>query len=404
MVKELGETMKNKLLKILKSNNIDIEVLKNNNVCLMGGSILRLVMGLPLDTDLDFYFVDYESYKKVDSYFKNNFMCIGESNSWRNYKCNDLSVQLIWNKDAEWGKGSYDDVVSTFDFTITNGGFEFKNEIFRYSKTYFDDIENKKLIPNYWPFSDHNNHTTEQLLFRIQKFKKLGFKIERGLLNQIRNKPTVTDEFNQRVVKTSWLRNEEVYPIVPNIDVFVNWLMDIKDHPSLGKFNVYLWGGFIFRPYETKDIDVLITKRDGQHATLKELEELMVDMFNLAYDIHGFFLDTHYMRIPQWIGDYPRVRKVLKLVEKKQLFITITKYEDKEIVCKYRRYGLLNCAYTGSFTLRGVEPSSLIHRWVDLDGNYARMVDLRRIIKYYDNNKERNIEDFLNKFQEYSGY
>ena len=32
-------------------------------------------------------------------------MCIGESNSWRNYKCNDLTVQLIWNKDAEWGKG-----------------------------------------------------------------------------------------------------------------------------------------------------------------------------------------------------------------------------------------------------------------------------------------------------------
>ena len=56
--------MKNKLLKILKSNNIDIEVLKNNNVCLMGGSILRLFMGLPLDTDLDFCFVDYERDRK----------------------------------------------------------------------------------------------------------------------------------------------------------------------------------------------------------------------------------------------------------------------------------------------------------------------------------------------------
>ena len=204
--------------------------------------------------------------------------------------------------------------------------------------------------------------------------------------------------------KKSWLRNEEVYPITPNIDAFVNWLMDIKDHPNLKKFNVYLWGGFISRPDETKDIDVLITKRNGQYTTLKELEELMVDMFDSAYDTHKFFLDTHYMRIPQWIGDYPRVRKVLKLVEKKQLFITITKYEDKEIVCKYRRYGLLNCSYTGSFTLRGVEPSSLIHRWVDLNGNYARMVDLRKIIKYYENNKERNMKDFLNEFQEYSGY
>jgi hypothetical protein len=204
--------------------------------------------------------------------------------------------------------------------------------------------------------------------------------------------------------KKSWLRNEDVYPIIPNIDVFVDWLMDIKDHPNLDKFNYYLTGGFISRPDKTKDVDIIITKRDGQYATLKELEKLMVDMFDSAYDNHGFFLDTFYMRTPQWIADYPRDKEILKSVEKKQLFITITKYEDKDMECKYRRYGLLNCAYTGSFTLRGIEPSSLVHRWVDLDGDYARMVDLRKIIKYYDNNKERNIKDFLNEFQEYSGY
>ena len=369
----------------LIKNNIDIEVLKDNNVCLMGGAVLRLFMGLSLDTDLDLYFVDYESYKKVDSYFKNNFVCVGESNSWKNYKCNDLTVQLIWNKDARWGKGSYDDVVSTFDFTITTGGFEFKNGTFRYSETYVDDIENKRLIPNYWPFEDRNNHTIGQLLHRIERFKKLGFEIESDLLDEIKSKPIVFDEFNHRLVKKSWLRNEDICPLLPNIDIFVNWLLDIKDHPNLEKFNVYLWGGFISRPEETHDIDVLITKRDGQSATLKELEGLMVDMFDCAYDIHGFFLDTHYMRTPQWVGDYPRNRKVLKSVEKKQLFITITKDEDKDIECKYRRYGLLNCSYTGSFTLRGIEPSSLIKRWVDMDTNYARMVDLRKLINYYEN-------------------
>jgi hypothetical protein len=46
----------------------------------------------------------------------------------------------------------------------------------------------------------------------------------------------------------------------------------------------------------------------------------------------------------------------------------------------------------------------MINRWVNLDANYARMVDLRKIIKYYDNNNKINIEDFLNEFQEYSGY
>ena len=224
-------------------------------------------------------------------------------------------------------------------------------------------------------------------------------------INEISN--ILLSKIDTRYEKKSWLRNEDVYPIVPNIDVFVNWLMDIKDHPNLKKFNAYLWGGFITSPQDTEDIDVLITKRDGQHATLKELEELMVDMFDSAYDTHGFFLDTCYMRIPQWIGDYPRNKEFLKSVERKQLFITITKNEDKGIVCKYKRYGKLNCCYMSSFgPLSGwdKEDSALINRWVDLDANYAKMVDLRRIIKYYDNNKERNIGDFLNEFQEYSGY
>ena len=52
----------------------------------------------------------------------------------------------------------------------------------------------------------------------------------------------------------------------------------------------------------------------------------------------------------------------------------------------------------------GDEKDDLIKRWIYLDANFARLVDLRRIIKYYENNKERNIEDFLSKFQEYTGY
>ena len=206
------------------------------------------------------------------------------------------------------------------------------------------------------------------------------------------------------IKRISWLRDEEVYPIVPNIDVFVNWLMDIKEHRYFDKFNYYLTGGFISWSEKTKDVDIIITKRNGQHTTLKELEELMVNMFDSAYDTHGFFLDTCYMRIPQWIGDYPRNKEILKSVERKQLFITISKYEDEGMVCEYRRYGILNCSYTGSFTIRGVEPSSLVERWVDLDSEYAKWVDLRRIIKYYENDKKRNIEDFKEKFQEYSGY
>jgi len=399
MVKELGETMKNKLLKILKSNNIDTEVLKNNNVCLVGGSILRLFMDLPLDTDLDFYVETEENYKNVSKYFDDNFDFQYDPGNFRSYKCNSNEVQLINEFQP------IDEFIGNFDFTIIKSYFSFKDEKFVFHKRFFDDIKNKKLV-----YDTDNSPGPLSSMRRADKFKKLGFEVDDESFKKLYEDVGTTDgEIGLDLLKgmckeKSWLRDEDVYPIAPNIDVFVNWLMDIKDHPSLDKFNVYLWGGFISHPHKTKDIDVLITKRDGQHATLKELEELMVDMFNSAYDTHGFFLDTCYMRTPQWISDYPRNKEFLKSVERKQLFITITKYEDTGIVCKYRRYGLLNCSYTGSFTLRGVEPSSLVHRWVDLDGNYARMVDLRKIIKYYENNNKRNIEDFLNKFQEYSGY
>jgi len=398
-VKFENKYLRNKLLKILKSNNIDIEVLKKNNVYLMGGSILRLFMNLPLNTDLDFYFVDDKSFKNVDDYFRKNFKFLHKTPLFINYEVNNLTVSLVYDKKL---LGTYENLNKSYsDFTISAGCFDFGTETFKYPETYFEDIENKRLIPN----SDLNNQFPANLLKRINKFKVMGFTVDGELVDETKKRPIVIDKFQQRVIKKSWLRNEDVYPIVPNIDVFVNWLMDIQHHKYFDKFNYYLTGGFISWPEKTKDIDIIITKRDGQQTTLKELEQLMVDMFDLAYDTHKFYLDTLYMRTPQWIADYPRNREILKSVEKKQLYINWpTKYEDTGIVCKYRRYGLLNCAYTGSFTLRGIEPSSLVERWIDLDSEYARWVDLRKIIKYYENNNKRNIEDFLNEFQEYSGY
>ena len=394
------EYLKNKLLKLLKSNNIDIEVLKENNVFLVGGSILRLFMGLPLDTDLDFYVETEENYKNVIRYLDDNFDFQYDVGTFRSYIANTNEAQLINEFQP------IDEFIGNSDFRITKGYFSFRNEKFVFHKRFFDDIKNKKLV-----YDTDNSPGPLSSMKRADKFKKLGFEVDDESFKKLYEDVGDTegeielDLSKGMYKKKSWLRDEDVYPIAPNIDVFVNWLMDIKDHPNLKKFNAYLWGGFISHPHKTKDIDVLLTKRDGQHATLKELEDLMVDMFNLGYDTHGFYLDTQYMRIPQWIGDYPRNKEILKSVERKQLWINYpTKYEDTGIVCKYRRYGLLNCAYTGSFTLRGIEPSSLVHRWVDLDGDYARMVDLRRIIKYYENNKERNMEDFLNEFQEYSGY
>ena len=395
---------KHRLLKIIESNGIDIEILKENEVYLLGGSILRLFMDLPLDTDLDLYFLDFERFTNVNDYFNENFSLVYDSPLFVNYQGKNLIISLIYNERL---LGDYEYVTKThYDFSISAGCFDFKTETFNFGDNYFNDLKNRKLVP----YGDRGlwRQNSPSVLKRVDKFKKLGFTIDEDVENILKEnsrglKRSDLDEYYQRFGKKSWLRDEDVYPVVPNIDIFVNWLMDIKEHEYFDKFNYYIFGGFISWPEKTKDIDLLITKRDGQHATLKELEKLMVDMFDSAYDTHGFFLDTCYMRIPQWIADYPRDEERLRSVEKTGLWITITKNKP-EYPIKFRRYGKLNCCYRPSFTNWYDNDSDMINRWVNLDANYARMVDLRRIIKYYENNKERNMEDFLNEFQEYSGY
>jgi hypothetical protein len=395
--------MKDKLYNIFESNNFNIDILKLNKVYLRGGAIMRLFMGIPLtDADLDFYFLDLKYFKEVDDHFNNHYEFSDETPLTKTYKCGELELQLIRHP---YLIGTYGYTTSMTDFTITLGSFHFETESFVYPDTYLDDIKSKELRIHRLEIEPPEGRSWANALERIEKYGKLGFTASDDVVETIKRNSELKDidEFHQRTVKMSWLRNKDLTPIVPNIDVFVNWSLDIKKHKYFNKFNYYLFGGFLSWPEKTKDIDLLITKRDGQHATLKELEKLMVYMFDLAYDIHKFFLDTFYMRTPQWIADYPRDEERLRSVEKTGLWITITKNKP-EYPIKFRRYGKLNCCYRPSFTNWYDNDSDMINRWVDLDANYTKMVDLRRIIKYYENNKERNIEDFLNEFQEYSGY
>ena len=67
----------------------------------------------------------------------------------------------------------------------------------------------------------------------------MGFTVSDDVVETIKKNSELkeNDEFHQRTVKMSWLRNKYLTPIIPNIDVFVNWLMDIKHHQTLKKFN-----------------------------------------------------------------------------------------------------------------------------------------------------------------------
>ena len=391
--------MKDKLYNLLTDNNVDIDVLKKNKVLLKGGAVLRLFMNLPLDTDLDFYFLDQERMENVDNYFSKNRKLLHKSPTCKKYQCDDIVVDIIRHKKLI---GTYEEMVKDFDFTISTAAYDFGLEKFIYPQEFIDDLNNKKISLN----TTISKERAVVTLHRVDKYKELGFTFPKELYNKLKkdSKLGKTNDLYIRLSKMSWLRDEELFPVLPNIDTFVNWLMDIKSHQNFDKFNYYLFGGFISWPEKpTKDIDILISKRDGECGTLEELETIMVDMFDLAYDIHGFFIDTFYMRRPQWIGDYPRDENILRSVEQKGLWVTITKNRP-EYSLKFRRYGKLNCCYRPSFTNWWDNDSDMINRWVNLDAKYARMVDLRKIIKYYENDKERDIKDFLNEFQEYSGY
>ena len=198
-------------------------------------------------------------------------------------------------------------------------------------------------------------------------------------------------------------------PIEMNFEGFIDWALDVKYHKYFNEFDYYLWGGIISWPANTIDIDILISKRNGVNTKLNHLESVILDFRN-SWDKYGIVIDPCYMRKPQWIADYPRHEDMLRQVEKKTLMINVSDSFDENGVAKninFRRIGKMNCYLRPCFTdwwENDEEKDDLIKRWVDLDANFARLVDLRKIIKYYDNNKERNIEDFLNKFQEYSGH
>jgi hypothetical protein len=198
-------------------------------------------------------------------------------------------------------------------------------------------------------------------------------------------------------------------PVKMNFEDFIEWALDVKHHKYFNEFNYYLWGGFISWPDKTKDVDILISKRNGINTKLNHLESIIFDFRN-SWDKYGIIIDPFYMRKPQWIADYPRNEDILRQVERKTLMINTSDSFDEDGVAKninFRRIGKINCYLRPCFTdwwENDEEKDDLIKRWVDLESEYARMVDLRKIIKYYENNRERNIEDFLNKFQEYSGY
>ena len=224
--KSIEEVCYNIKLYLYLYNNVDIEVLKKNNVYLMGGSILRLFMNLPLNADLDFYFVDDKSFKNVDDYFRKNFKFLHKTPLFINYEVSnthpdggtDLTVSLINNKKL---LGIYENLNKSYsDFTISAGCFDFETETFKYPKSYFDDIKNKRLIAN----SNLEKQLPANLFKRIKKFKEMGFTIDDELVDEIKDKSIIIDEIYQRVIKKSWLRDEDVYPIIPNINAHQTWV------------------------------------------------------------------------------------------------------------------------------------------------------------------------------------
>ena len=206
-------------------------------------------------------------------------------------------------------------------------------------------------------------------------------------------------------------REGHISPTKPTLELFLLWLNEIKKHRYFNKFNCYLFGGFLSWPEKTMDVDILITKKVGENVKLYHLENLMSYMWDYAYDELGFRIDPMYYRIYKWIANYPRDRKFLKLNEKK----TLTIFLSRNKLVGSKRYGKLSCFYNSSWDCRSkdvkgkIKPGSfqtgdIVHKWVDKKLPLTKLVDLNNIISYYENNDSINMNDFLKKFQVYSGY
>lgn len=163
----------------LKKQSSILDTFSKFNVILCGGAITSVFTGLPVK-DLDFYVPTLEAEKEVDTFLRTYFPTVFESNNAITYKRASGSGALIYTIQLiKRFKGGPQDIFKNFDFTITQGCYQFSEKSFVFSPRFFSDLSKRRLV--YCGAS----HFPICALYRTLKYQKKGFIVTGGTLMHI---------------------------------------------------------------------------------------------------------------------------------------------------------------------------------------------------------------------------
>ena len=154
------EFFKNLILNDLSKLNI--------NYWIAGGSIKDYLMKGYISNDIDIYFSNREDFQKVSDSLINPFgelkEVIFENKNCKKIKYKNLTLDLIKIHSI-----SPEVCISNFDFTICSVALT-ENKFYHH-KNFYNDLKNKKLRSI--------NPNPETIIQRIDKYSKLGFKMDK---------------------------------------------------------------------------------------------------------------------------------------------------------------------------------------------------------------------------------
>jgi hypothetical protein len=145
-----------------------LEILSFLKLMVCGGTVLSIITNQHVN-DLDFYMKDASRKQEIESYFEKVFgkpvFVSGNAVTYqRKGKKKSYTVQLISRFS-----GDAFNIFDTFDFTITQGAYDFNDKLFYFGDRFFQDVSKRRLV-----YSGSSKYPI-CALYRTKKYQERGY-------------------------------------------------------------------------------------------------------------------------------------------------------------------------------------------------------------------------------------
>ena len=215
------------------------ELLVQYDCVLAGGALTSIFSGQPIN-DFDIYSRTEESFANsckdlpstnVCSFYKSEFSAtlrFDERDSIESSKAehygiiHDVSEHPFQFVYPSMTHGGVDSILNSFDFTVCQAAFTFRDKKFYFARSFFKDIAKKELIYN------ANRKHEISTLYRIEKYKKKGYTISNYELLKIQllNNPSSIKTYKEFRTELKKIPNDGSIAVVRK---YLKERLDVED-------------------------------------------------------------------------------------------------------------------------------------------------------------------------------